>query len=477
MREKERERERQQREREARERERKERKKRKKAEIYITRHVAKIIQRQEFLMKLARAMMMFGAPAHRLQAQIKATANVLDVELSCMYLPDVFLISFDDPTTGTSLIKFIRQGSALDLGKLRDAYGVYWKVIHDDISVSVASKTLDALMRAPPHYRTWQLMIMGGFCSSSICCVSFNGSFLDSIVVFPLGAFLVLLQILSVRNELYSNVFEITIATLFSFICGGLAATQRICYSAVTSGSIVLILPGFIVLSGALEILSRNIVAGSVRMFYAVVYCLFLGFGLAMGAQAYQKIVGQEIFALDDVTCSRSHNPDLGWWQKQPSGWWAFLTVPLFSLSLSMRNQAPFWRKETALLVGVASAGWVVNHFVSQRFTAQSDISAAFGAFTVGIVANMYARFLRGNAFVIMITGILFQVPSGLGQNGLLAFVSQQSSGSGSSYVSGFQTALQLVSVAIGLTVGLGIALFLAHPIPSRRRAAGVFSM
>ncbi|KAK7461855.1 pheromone-regulated protein prm10 [Stygiomarasmius scandens] len=149
----------------------------------------------------------------------------------------------------------------------------------------------------------------------------------------------------------------------------------------------------------------------------------------------------------------------------------------MFAISLSMRNQAPVFRKETVLLVGIACIGWVVNHFTAMKFNSQSDISAAFGAFAVGIVANLYARFLRGNAFVIMITGILFQVPSGLGQNGLLAFVSQQSTGSTQSYISGFQTALQLVSVAIGLTVGLGIALFLAHPIPSRRRAAGVFSM
>ena len=79
-------------------------------------------------MKLARAMMMFGGPSHRLQAQIKATAKVLDIELSCLYLPDVMLISFDDAATGTSSIKFIRQGSALDIGKLQEAHELYWRV-------------------------------------------------------------------------------------------------------------------------------------------------------------------------------------------------------------------------------------------------------------------------------------------------------------------------------------------------------------
>ena len=72
--------------------------------------------------------MAFGGPSNRLQAQIQATARVLDLEVSCMYLPDVMLISFDDSSTSTSNIKFIRQGSSLDIGKLQEAHKLYWKV-------------------------------------------------------------------------------------------------------------------------------------------------------------------------------------------------------------------------------------------------------------------------------------------------------------------------------------------------------------
>jgi uncharacterized membrane protein YjjP (DUF1212 family) len=89
--------------------------------------VAKIIQRQEFILKLGRAMMMFGGPSHRLQSQIRSAAHVLEIELSCLYLPDVLLVSFDDSATSTSSVKLIRQASALDLGKLDDAYKLYWK--------------------------------------------------------------------------------------------------------------------------------------------------------------------------------------------------------------------------------------------------------------------------------------------------------------------------------------------------------------
>jgi hypothetical protein len=75
------------------------------------------------------------------------------------------------------------------------------------------------------------------------------------------------------------------------------------------------------------------------------------------------------------------------------------------------------------------------------------------------------------------ITGVLFQLPSGLGNGGLLHFASQQASGSSASYLSGFQVALQLISVSVGLTVGLGISLVLIFPIQSRKRKSGVFSL
>lgn len=94
-------------------------------------------------MKLSRAMMMFGGPSHRLASQIQSTGRVLDLELSCMYLPDVMLISFEDRATGTSNVKFIRQGSALDLEKLGDAYILYWSVSKAGIFDSIYSTNLD----------------------------------------------------------------------------------------------------------------------------------------------------------------------------------------------------------------------------------------------------------------------------------------------------------------------------------------------
>lgn len=93
--------------------------------LKTTRHLAHVIQREEFLLKLTRALMMFGGSVQRLQSQIQSAGHALDVELSLLYLPDVTLISFNDSSAGTSHIKLIRQGSALDIGNLTDAFHPY----------------------------------------------------------------------------------------------------------------------------------------------------------------------------------------------------------------------------------------------------------------------------------------------------------------------------------------------------------------
>lgn len=453
------------------------RRKRRKDEVFITKHIAQIIQREEFILKLTRAMMMFGSPTHRLQPQIQSAARVLDINLSFLYLPEVALLSFEDTATGTSYVKFIRQPSALDLGKLTDAYRLYWKVIHDKLSVADASASLDTLMLKPPLYHGWQVVLIGGLCSTWICTVSFAGSFIDAVICFPLGAILVVVQMLSVRNILFSHVFEITITMFSSLIAAALAASHKFCYSAVASSSVVLILPGFLVLNASLELVSRNMISGSIRICYAIVYALFLGFGFTMGAEIYRIITGREIVGSEDYVCSTAHNPHGPWYQRTPSKMWAFLTVPMFSLFLSLKNGARWKPRELPVLVSISCAGWVTNYFTGTKFPGQNEIPAAVGAFAVGIIANIYARLFSGNAFVVMITGILFQLPSGLGTGGLLTFASQQTSGSINSYIAGFQTAGKLVTVAIGLAIGLALSLVCTYPIQSKKREAGIFSM
>ena len=50
----------------------------------------------------------------------------------------------------------------------------------------------------------------------------------------------------------------------------------------------------------------------------------------------------------------------------------------------------------------------IANHFIFNR----SDIVSAIGAFTAGILSNLYCRKMGGTAFPSMVMGVLFLVPA-----------------------------------------------------------------
>jgi hypothetical protein len=58
---------------------------------------ADILVRHKFILKLAKALMAFGAPSHRIEAQLNAIADVLDVDGHFIHLPAIVIASFGDP--------------------------------------------------------------------------------------------------------------------------------------------------------------------------------------------------------------------------------------------------------------------------------------------------------------------------------------------------------------------------------------------
>lgn len=64
--------------------------------------------------------MLYGAPTHRIEEYMKATARVLEIEAQFLYIPGCMIVSFDDSRTHTTEVKLVRSDGGVDLGRLRD---------------------------------------------------------------------------------------------------------------------------------------------------------------------------------------------------------------------------------------------------------------------------------------------------------------------------------------------------------------------
>ncbi|ODQ63358.1 DUF1212-domain-containing protein [Nadsonia fulvescens var. elongata DSM 6958] len=449
----------------------------------ITIHIADLLQRQRFILKLCKSLMIYGAPTHRLEEYMVMTSRVLEIDGQYIYIPGCMIASFGDTTTHTSEMQLVRCQQGLNLSKLNDTHTIYKEVIHDMIGVAEASSRIDKLLSAPNLYPPWLCVLIFGFSSAMVAPFGFGGVWLDMPMAFILGSIVGFLQIfVAPKSDLYSNVFEVTASIVVSFLSRAFGSIQNgklFCYAAMAQGSLALILPGYIILCGALELQSKNIVGGSVRMFYAIVYSLFLGFGITLGAAIYGWI---DVNATSVTVCEKSLSP-----------WYRFIFVPAFSVGLALVNQARI--VQLPAMVFISSAGYSATYFVGQHTSHSAELTSAVGAFVIGILGNLYSRIGHGLAFAAMLPAIFVQVPSGIAsQNSIIAGIqnaniivqhnativngtttvttSNSDSSSGGDVLS---LGVGMMKVSIGITVGLFAATLAVYPLGKKR--SGLFRL
>ncbi|EGV65287.1 hypothetical protein CANTEDRAFT_102771 [Yamadazyma tenuis ATCC 10573] len=442
-------------------------------QLRITVHISDILQRQRFIMLMCKALMLFGAPTHRLEEYMTMTSRVLEIDGQFIYFPGCMIIAFGDAATRTSEVHLVKCSQGLNLAKLSETHKIYKGVIHDIMSVEEASSKLAKIFKSKNNFNPWLCVFFYGLGSGCVCPWAFGGGWIDVPIAFGVGLCVGYLQFfVSSKSNLYSSVFEVTSSIVVSFIAraiGSINGGDTFCFSAIVQGSLALILPGYIILCGSLELQSRNLVAGSVRMFYAIIYSLFLGFGITLGAALYGWV---DKNATSETTCRAEHTVD---------DKWRILLVPAFTVCLALINQANF--RQLPIMIVVASAGYVGTFFASKHFANVSEFTAAIGAFIIGVLGNLYSRIGKGLAVSAMLPGIFVQVPSGIAsQSTLLAGVKAADQISGNSTTTSSSTGsgslsfgVTMVEVSIGISVGLFAAALFIYPFGKKR--TGLFSL
>jgi uncharacterized membrane protein YjjB (DUF3815 family) len=263
-----------------------------------------------------------------------------------------------------------------------------------------------------------------------------------------------------------------------------------------------------------LELASKNKVSGGVKMVNALVYTLFLGVALQMGSDFYSAFKTQESERLAAISNALFANPVLtgsyllekipsgtgiplvgSWsfvnttmparpdivqgcyrpdsfpWFLQPAPWWfAFFIVPVFAAIGSLANDQPLKGRKNFehffAMVFIACASYATNAIANHYIFNSSDIVSAIGAFTIGVLGNIYSRWRKCTALAVMITGVLFLVPSGL---------SASPGGLQDTSDSGMDIGQAMIQVSIGITVGLFMSK-VATGLFGRSKTSGMFT-
>ncbi|TFY81848.1 hypothetical protein EWM64_g2171 [Hericium alpestre] len=216
----------------------------------ITRHNESSGTRRKFILKLAKALLSYGAPSHRIESQLFAASKILEVKASFAYLPNIVLVSFNDGDTRTTELHFVRSSGRIALTSLHKVHDVYRDVLHDDMGSAAGTEALEKILRSPPIYSLYTRCLLAFVCASVICPLAFGGSFID---MWVSGSCACVLQYLGLqaaaKSSIYANVYEISVSIIVSLIARVLSCIpgKLFCYSSISSAGVVLILPGFII--------------------------------------------------------------------------------------------------------------------------------------------------------------------------------------------------------------------------------------
>jgi uncharacterized membrane protein YjjP (DUF1212 family) len=146
--------------------------------------MADTMHSHKFLIEMARCSLAFGAPSHRLEAQLSTAASVLDIHAEFLLLPNVVFISFFDAElcghgSGLHVIKRI---GGVSLSQLRAAHAIYKKVISSECTPEQGWKALVITQQQSKlPYQEAARCLIAFLCGAVITVLAFDGSFFDAV--------------------------------------------------------------------------------------------------------------------------------------------------------------------------------------------------------------------------------------------------------------------------------------------------------
>ncbi|KAJ2236412.1 pheromone-regulated protein prm10 [Coemansia sp. RSA 1722] len=428
----------------------------------ILSQLADIFNRQNFLLICSRALMAFGAPLHRLEANLIAIALNLDIQATFAVLPGIILITFGDEDTRTSDTYVVRMNAGYDMHRLERTNRVIRRVLKGRTQVGLGVKKLEKILATPPIYPWWVMLLDYAISSFFICPLFWNGSWRDAGVSAMLGLIVGFLQLLAGRFANYANLFEVSSAFIVSFIAALLQ--DHICFATVSFAGVAMLLPGLALTTSIIEMVSRNMITGTVRFVFAMARCFILGYGISVGATLGTRVRGMSTM-VDLLQDQMDSTTGMGSCDSGLNKFWWFLLLPALSLAFSVSISA-HWRQWPLMLISGCLA--FTTSYFSGLSEALAPLAPAIAAFAMGLYANILAAFANHrSAIEPILGGIQLLVPGSLGLRTVLAFITSSRTSSGDFLFDMFSTSL---SIAAGLFLS-GMVVF-----PNRKKRVGLMT-
>ncbi|CAO3623061.1 unnamed protein product [Cunninghamella echinulata] len=415
----------------------------------VAANIASILERQDFIIKLGKMLVRTGAPSHRIERALEKTSKRLEINGGYFVLPGLMMVNFVDDETHTSETHLIKCSRSLDIAKLEVVNEIAHAIARGKMEIAEASERLDVIKNSPP---TWDVKwtLFGYVISSAfVAPLFFNGSWVDCYVSAIFGLGVGIATFISERVLMFGNVFEMAVPIVVSIIT--LALHNYVCYSAVALSAVVVALPGYSITSAVMELAAKNLCSGAIHLIHAIMYVLFLGFGMSYGNTVWGLTHPGNSDDFKDTmqACANPVDP-----------LWYILMLPVACFGISICFGASL--KQYPAFTLNAAVGFTVYFFMSKVVGPTSIITPSVGAFALGLTGNIYGRITKRLSFVMLMGGIIILVPGSIGVRGAVSLFDGSNNAGG-------EFAFQIIGIALSITLGLFLSNLCVYPAGRKR--------
>ncbi|KAJ3015211.1 UNVERIFIED_CONTAM: hypothetical protein HDU68_012833 [Siphonaria sp. JEL0065] len=413
--------------------------------------------KRDFILRLSRTFFMYGAPSHRLEHHLTEVSKALKVDAQFFLLPALIMISFGGENYKSN-VHFIKQPGGMNMSKLAQVNALCLTLTNGLIDIYNAVDLLDGI-RAAKENPWWVSLLTFPVSSFSFSLLLFQTTWLESIVAGLLGVIVGSLSVFGGQYTEFSFLPEFFGSLISAFLSRAIQASfhsHGLCYDhlKVTLAALVIFLPGMSLTISIIELSTRNMVSGTVRMFGALFTAMLLGFGMTIGA----SLVLWDVDPHPGPTCEPT------------SQFWAFLFFIPMAMSINLLFQGN--KHQWPIMTFTSGIGYITAGLLNlvPALKAQPTAVNAMASAAIGIVGNIYARCTNDVAVAPIFTAVWIQVPGSLSVKSTLGFfvgtaAANSTGAGGGGVVDGISFTFQMLTISISLALGLFCATMLVWPL------------
>ena len=392
-----------------------------------------------FIIKLGEAAHGYGSTAERLEVFLSRLTTAFGCRGVFRSTPTEIVFAFqedDDHPQRTHLATL--PGSGLDLDKLARVGELVDAVVAGQVSIAEGTARLDEIKTVPHPWGTIANAASYAFCGAGFA-ILMSGGWWD--VLFATLFSLVVFGMVVLAGRFGERTAEwLPLST--AVVAGALTAGTKILLPElnlvlVTLCSILILIPGYPVSVGIVELVSNHVVSGMANLMSGLVYLAkqFAGAWLGVGLVSLAwKIPQADAGAPVDPV-------------------WLWLAIPLLIVALCVAFQTALRDFVWAALVCAGAYGGIVLGSA----LAGGNLGNLFGTIVAVVAANLWAGRTKRPTSIALLPAIVLLVSGSIGFRGLAAIAAGQ-------VATGEQQLLQMFVVALTIAAGLLVGNTISRP-------------